>query len=117
MSFGKWGVSRFGLISAATLTPGGPFVGVGAMSTGGSGETLIYSEDAGLWLTTTAPAEPCLTLLDNNALGNGFDTLKFVRAWDAERPLTELSLPSNRRRQILEPSSLSDLILSCRVRS
>jgi len=25
-------------------------------------------------LTTTALAEPCLTLLENNALGNGFDT-------------------------------------------
>jgi hypothetical protein len=66
-------------VSNATLTPGGPSIGVGEMSAGygGSGETLTYSAQADFSFTTPVPEELYLTLLDNNAAGKGFDKLKF----------------------------------------
>ena len=66
-------------VSDATLIPAGKIIGVGAMSAGygGSGESLTYSAEADFNFTTGAPEEFYLTLLDNNASGNGFDKLKF----------------------------------------
>ena len=61
-------------VSNASLTPGGPTIGVGAMSAdyGGWGETLTYQTVADFTFTTTAPEELYLTLLDNNFSGVGF---------------------------------------------
>jgi PEP-CTERM motif-containing protein len=66
-------------VSDASVTPGGPAIGVGAMSAGygGSGETLTYETSADFGFAAAAPEELFLTLLDNNALGRGFDKLKF----------------------------------------
>ncbi len=65
-------------VSDATLTPGNTsIVGFGAMSAGygGSGESLTYSAEADFSPTRTW--DLYLTLLNNNASGEGFDTLKF----------------------------------------
>ncbi len=71
-------------ISNATLTPGGPTIGVGAMSAGYGGmygdfpmeEPLIHETTANFVFTTTAPEELYLNLLDNNVSGAGFDSLE-----------------------------------------
>ena len=66
-------------VSDATLLPASKILGAGAMSAayGGAGESLTYSAEADFNFTTGAPEEFYLTLLDNNASGNGFDKLKF----------------------------------------
>ena len=66
-------------ISNATLTPGGPTIGVGGMSIGygGSGKSLLYEAQADFDFTTTSPETFYLTLLSNTSTGDGFDTLDF----------------------------------------
>jgi hypothetical protein len=68
-------------VSDATLTPGGPTVGVGGMSIGygGGGETLQYQTYAYFNFTLSGPETIWLTLLSNMASndGTGFDSLTF----------------------------------------
>jgi PEP-CTERM motif len=63
-------------VSAAIMTPSGF---VGAMSAGyrGAGEALTTASTADFSFTTRSTRELFLTLVNNEALGNGFDKLKF----------------------------------------
>ena len=67
-------------VSNATLTPGGPTVGVGAMSAGYGGLTdyrpLIYATTANFTFTTTAPEELYLNCSTTMSSGFGFDSLE-----------------------------------------
>jgi hypothetical protein len=67
-------------VSTATLSPGSAFLAIGAMSAGygGSGEQLTYEATADFTVPIGTPGRPgplYLTLFDDFASGNGFDTL------------------------------------------
>jgi hypothetical protein len=66
-------------VSNAVLTPGGPDLGVGAMSAGygGSSQALQYEATAIFDFTTTANETLGLNLLTDNFSGAGFDSLEF----------------------------------------
>jgi hypothetical protein len=61
-------------VSNAALTPGGPAIGVGAMSAGygGSGETLTYEITADFSFAAAAPEELFLRLRHGNCGGLEF---------------------------------------------
>jgi hypothetical protein len=63
--------------SVAFLTGAG---GVGEMSAGygGEGETLVYETTAGFSFTTTQPDPLYLTLVNFDAIGDGFDSLELI---------------------------------------
>jgi hypothetical protein len=71
------GIAAGQAVSDATLTPGGPAIGVGAMSAGygGAGGTLTYTAAADFEFAIGAPEPLFLALLDHDFTGNGFDGL------------------------------------------
>jgi hypothetical protein len=73
------GIAAGQAVSDATVTPGGPPIGVGAMSAGygGAGGTLRYAAAADFDFKIGAPERLFVGLLDNDFTGNGFDSLTF----------------------------------------